>query len=176
MLFRSGLESGWGQHVSGDYNYFGIKPGKNWTGEVRTLKTTEVFNGKKVYIDQPFRSYGSIGEATSDHAKFLKQPRYAKVLGSDTVEQYATAIQKAGYATDPNYAKGIIETANKIKPLYDQYAKGQSSTQVASQQTTPKSTAVASVSGENKNLKDDMAAQKNTQVAVLNNKIGRAHV
>jgi len=62
--------------------------------------------------------YGSTEEALLDRVKFLKEnPRYAKAGLFDEgtkghVDKEAAALQKAGYATDPNYAKQLVAVAN----------------------------------------------------------------
>ena len=68
-----------------------------------------------------FRAYGSIAGSIQDYAKFISNsPRYASLKEHvDNPELYAEHLQKAGYATDPNYAdkikkilrSGILENA-----------------------------------------------------------------
>jgi len=50
-----------------------------------------------------------------DHALFLKQnKRYAKAFAhTDDPEQFARELQKAGYATDPQYAESLIRLIRK---------------------------------------------------------------
>ena len=63
-------------------------------------------NGGAQKVSARFRSYGSYAEAFRDYATLLKSNgRYAGVLqsGGDPA-QFARELQKAGYATDPDYA------------------------------------------------------------------------
>ncbi|MGO4775444.1 glycoside hydrolase family 73 protein, partial [Lysobacter sp. 2RAB21] len=119
ILAQAALETGWGEKVlPGTNNIFNIKDSKGWDGPTKTFNVWEIEGGKKVWKDQDFRVYGSIDEALTDRVKFLKENgRYAKAglfdegtLGN--LEKEAKALQKAGYATDPGYAKQLGEVFN----------------------------------------------------------------
>jgi flagellar protein FlgJ len=112
MLGQAALESGWGKRVmrnqdgTSSNNLFGIKAGPGWKGKVATAVTTEYVNGKPHARVEKFRSYASHAEAFKDYANMLsKNPRYEKVLahGGDATT-FAHGLQRAGYATDPQYA------------------------------------------------------------------------
>tara|TARA_R110000868_G_scaffold408019_1_gene690129 strand:- start:60 stop:1973 length:1914 start_codon:yes stop_codon:yes gene_type:complete len=110
LLTQWGFESAWGSKTSGKYNYFGIKADKNWSGDKKDVMTHEYLQGEKVTLPQPFRSYGSPEEAVDDYVNFLKNnKRYerAGVFQAKTSGEYFGALQKAGYATDPNYANKL---------------------------------------------------------------------
>jgi flagellar protein FlgJ len=114
LVAQAALESGWGKHVGGDNNLFGIKATSSWTGATKSLSTSEFSNGQMHRETANFRSYASIGDSFDDYAKMLKNsPRYAHALsaGYDT-QRFAGALQKAGYATDPNYAMKISSIAH----------------------------------------------------------------
>lgn len=114
LLTQWGVESGWGKHVSGDFNYFGIKADSSWKGAKTNAMTNEFIDGNKQRMQQPFRSYGSAEEAVGDYVSFLKQnKRYQKagVFEAKSTPEYFAALQKAGYATDPNYAKTLTSVA-----------------------------------------------------------------
>jgi flagellar protein FlgJ len=112
MLGQAALETGWGKRVirnrdgSSSNNLFGIKAGPSWKGKVATAVTTEYVNGRPHARVEKFRSYASHAEAFKDYAKMLSNnPRYEKVLahGGDA-STFAHGLQRAGYATDPQYA------------------------------------------------------------------------
>jgi flagellar protein FlgJ len=112
MLGQAALETGWGKRVirnrdgSSSNNLFGIKAGASWKGKVATAVTTEYVNGKPHTRVEKFRSYDSPAEAFKDYARMLSNnPRYEKVLahGGDA-STFAHGLQRAGYATDPQYA------------------------------------------------------------------------
>jgi flagellar protein FlgJ len=112
MLGQAALETGWGRRVirnadgSSSNNLFGIKAGPGWKGKVATAVTTEYVNGKPHTRVEKFRAYDSHADAFKDYARMLSNnPRYEKVLehGGDAAT-FAHGLQRAGYATDPQYA------------------------------------------------------------------------
>jgi flagellar protein FlgJ len=123
MLGQAALESGWGKreiHLadgSNSYNLFGIKAGSGWTGKVAEVMTTEYQNGVAHQQVEKFRAYDSYAAAFQDYAHMMNNnPRYAGVLqqGGDAAGM-AQALQKAGYATDPNYADKLVRVMSQIK-------------------------------------------------------------
>ena len=119
ILAQAAQETGWGQKVlPGTNNIFNIKSYGDWDGPSKTFRVPEVENGRTVYKNEPFRVYGSIEESLRDRVEFLRDnPRYAKAglfepgtLGN--LEKEAQALQRAGYATDPNYAKALATVFN----------------------------------------------------------------
>ena len=125
MMGQAALESGWGRHEikmadgSNSYNLFGIKADSSWKGKVAEVTTTEYINGKSTKQVAKFRAYNSYTEAFSDYAKFLSNnPRYAPVVqGGQGAPAAAQALQRAGYATDPNYAEKLVKVMNSINKL-----------------------------------------------------------
>lgn len=105
-------ETGWGKHILKDTNnIFNIKTGSSWKGKKSTHNVWEVINGKKVWVDADFRKYDSYGDSVKDWLKFLKKNKRYKALFEKenlSTSEFAKRIQKAGYATDPNYAKNIV--------------------------------------------------------------------
>ncbi|MYM23979.1 flagellar assembly peptidoglycan hydrolase FlgJ [Duganella sp. FT135W] len=112
MLGQAALESGWGKREikgrdgSNSHNLFGIKASGDWKGKVVEATTTEYVNGKAQTKVERFRAYDSYADSFKDYAKLLAtNPRYEKVLASaGDATSFAKGLQKAGYATDPNYA------------------------------------------------------------------------
>lgn len=103
------------------HNHFGIKADKNWTGKKVSLITLEVFDGKSVTMGDYFRVYDEPAHSFKDRIEFLKRnQRYNKagVFMAKTPEEQAEALQAAGYATDPNYAK-ILQSLIKKLNLYE---------------------------------------------------------
>ena len=122
MLGQAALESGWGRREirmpdgSSSHNLFGVKATGNWSGKVAEVVTTEYHNGVASKQVQKFRAYGSYAEAFSDYAHLLSDnPRYSRVMqqgqGGTAAAQ---ALQRAGYATDPNYADKLAKVMNRI--------------------------------------------------------------
>ncbi|MBI5626181.1 MAG: flagellar assembly peptidoglycan hydrolase FlgJ [Nitrosomonadales bacterium] len=122
MLGQAALESGWGRreiHMadgSNSYNLFGIKAGAGWNGKVAEVMTTEYENGVAHKQVEKFRAYSSYTEAFQDYANMISNnARYADVLqqGGDATGM-AQAIQKAGYATDPEYAGKLAQVIGQM--------------------------------------------------------------
>ena len=112
MLGQAALESGWGKREikgadgSSSHNVFGIKATAGWTGKVVNAVTTEYVNGVPQTKVEKFRAYDSYADAFRDYARMLSSnPRYQNVIASaQDLHGFAHGLQKAGYATDPNYA------------------------------------------------------------------------
>ena len=126
MLGQAGHETGWGKseirHADGSnsFNLFGIKAGKGWTGKVAEITTTEYIDGTPRKVVAKFRAYDSFEESFRDYARLISQsPRYEQALAqTGSAQSYASALQKAGYATDPQYASKLsraIETAERAR-------------------------------------------------------------
>lgn len=94
-------------------NYFGIK-GDGPAGHV-LMTTREVVQGKTIFIKAPFRAYHTAAESFIDHGRFfIQNQRYHQaMLVANDAHQFAREIQKAGYATDPNYAQTLIAVIDK---------------------------------------------------------------
>ncbi len=115
LIAQAALESGWGKrqisHANGEssHNLFGIKANSSWQGDRVAVSTLEYEGGVAVRKTEPFRAYESYRESFNDYANFiLSNPRYGKALSvADDSNAYFSELQKAGYATDPNYANKL---------------------------------------------------------------------
>ncbi|MDP9155245.1 flagellar assembly peptidoglycan hydrolase FlgJ [Caballeronia sordidicola] len=122
IIGQAALESGWGKREiknadgSTSHNVFGIKATSDWTGKTTNAVTTEYVNGKPQKVVEKFRAYDSYEDALTDYASVLKSnPRYAPVVeASRDAAGFAHGMQKAGYATDPQYAKKLISIMKHI--------------------------------------------------------------
>ncbi|TAJ06823.1 LysM peptidoglycan-binding domain-containing protein [Marinilabiliaceae bacterium JC017] len=116
-------------------NHFGIKCHSDW-------------NGKRVYHhddrrNECFRKYKTVYESYLDHSAFLvDKKRYASLFELKTTDYkgWAKGLKKAGYATDPHYAKRLIQIIeeNKLYQL-DTKSKKRSSKNEAIKTTPSKS-------------------------------------
>lgn len=121
MLGQAALESGWGRREikgangASSHNLFGIKAGSDWKGKTVDVATTEYVNGRPQRKIERFRAYDSYAESFKDYARLITDnPRYEKVLASaGDAAAFARNLQKAGYATDPNYAAKLAAVINK---------------------------------------------------------------
>ncbi|QLA68109.1 flagellar assembly peptidoglycan hydrolase FlgJ [Enterobacter pasteurii] len=122
ILAQAALESGWGKEEirtrngRPSHNLFGIKATNDWQGETTEVTTTEYVKGIPHKMKQPFKVYDSYTDALMDYASLLiNNPRYRNVLHSVSPEMAAKALLNAGYATDPDYAKKLINIIRQIK-------------------------------------------------------------
>ncbi|MBB5608715.1 MULTISPECIES: flagellar assembly peptidoglycan hydrolase FlgJ [unclassified Janthinobacterium] len=117
MLGQAALETGWGKREiigrdgSSSHNLFGIKASADWKGKVTQAVTTEYVNGKPQTRVENFRAYDSYADSFKDYAQLITgNKRYEKVLASaGDAASFAQGLQKAGYATDPNYAAKLTK-------------------------------------------------------------------
>lgn len=112
-------ESSYGRQVAGKNNFFGIKytdrmqrifeeRGIN-TSEGRSVTTPEYYDGQRTEIQDTFFNFDSIRDAIKAYKVFIEEnPRYGEALKADSTSGYLEGLQKAGYATDPNYASSLM--------------------------------------------------------------------
>jgi len=118
LVAQAALETGWGRRLvqkNGEtsHNLFGIKAGGRWSGSRMSASTHEFVEGVRRSERADFRAYGSVAESFADYARLLGNGRYAAARGSgEDVHRFASALQHAGYATDPAYAKKISAIAH----------------------------------------------------------------
>ncbi|GLR63319.1 flagellar assembly peptidoglycan hydrolase FlgJ [Marinospirillum insulare] len=116
MVAQTALETGWGKFMiprkdgTSSFNLFNIKADQRWDGEAAEVQTLEFRNGQPQQERWPFRAYDSLDESIDDYIDFLTaNPRYQQALEKAADSQaFAKGLQQAGYATDPRYARKII--------------------------------------------------------------------
>ncbi len=116
IVAQSVLETGWGKHTmrhndgSVSFSLFGIKADHRWSGDTVQVSTLEFKDGHMQKETAQFRAYDSVGEAIQDYVHFIKNnARYKNALNNNGDDiHYVKGLQKAGYATDPAYAKKIL--------------------------------------------------------------------
>ena len=129
LVAQAALETGWGKSImrsqdgSSSHNLFGIKAMGSWKGAEARAITSEFRDGKMVKETADFRSYDSYADSFHDLVSLLQNNnRYKEVINSaDKPEQFVKELQKAGYATDPDYASKISQIAKQMKS-YETYA------------------------------------------------------
>lgn len=133
-LAQSAWESAWGKHAP-EYNFFGITAGGNYTGKRQLLKTTEYHSSPNVKypvvysvtpvggrykysVKRYFRAYNNALESFYDYAWLLVlNRRYIRAFYHDDPVAFLTEVAKAGYATDPNYIKGVSQIIRNFQQL-----------------------------------------------------------
>jgi flagellar protein FlgJ len=122
LIAQAALETHWGRHLPQDAdggssnNLFGVKASRGWAGPTVTAPTQEYTNGVSNETNANFRSYTSPAQSFQDYVALLQSnPRYASALhtGGD-VQAFAAALQRGGYATDPDYARKIGAIAQHV--------------------------------------------------------------
>ena len=120
MLGQAGHETGWGRSEirqkdgTPSHNLFGIKATSSWKGKVAEVTTTEYVNGVPRKTVAKFRAYDSYADSFRDYARLItKSPRYDKAMDQiGSVQGFASSLQRAGYATDPQYAAKLSRAIN----------------------------------------------------------------
>ncbi len=125
LVAQAALETGWGKSMirhrdgSNSHNLFGIKA-TGWQGESASATTTEYVNGKATREVAGFRAYDSFEQSFNDFVSLLENnDRYRTAIqvasNSGDSERFVKELQKAGYATDPQYARKISQIARKMQ-------------------------------------------------------------
>ena len=125
LVAQAALETGWGKSMikqkdgSNSHNLFGIKA-SGWGGESAQVRTTEYVNGKPVKQMAGFRAYDSFEQSFNDYVDLLQNSgRYQSAIkvadGGGNSEHFMRELQKAGYATDPQYASKVNQIARKVR-------------------------------------------------------------
>jgi flagellar protein FlgJ len=122
LIAQAALETNWGTRVPRDArgrssnNLFGMKAGSQWNGASVAAGTQEYQQGIAVSTTSDFRSYDSRSQSFQDYVALLRNsPRYSAALNTGSnVRAFASALQRAGYATDPDYATKITAIAASV--------------------------------------------------------------
>ncbi|EOW6845043.1 glycoside hydrolase family 73 protein [Cronobacter sakazakii] len=94
------------------HNIFGIKAHGN--PDYVEDYTHEVENGVRVRIVDKFQAYDSYETSINGRAEFFqKNPRYHFLFNSNDPIEWASGLQRAGYATDPNFANSLISVMRR---------------------------------------------------------------
>jgi len=125
IIAQAALETGWGQKIIKDQNgnssnnLFNIKADNRWAGDKIQKDTLEFEQGAMVKKSAPFRAYQSLNDSFNDYVNFLSNnDRYQDALqNTGDVEHFLHSLQKAGYATDPQYANKIMATLRTVSNL-----------------------------------------------------------
>lgn len=107
-IAQAALESNWGQSdlYKRANNIFNMKG--EYNGNYMMYDTGEVKDGHNYTELSDFRQYPTLEIAVKDHNKLLKQKFLQGSKPNDYVSE-AKALQGNGYATDPNYARKLMD-------------------------------------------------------------------
>lgn len=93
-------------------NLFGIKCDRT-ASSCTSISAKEYTRSGSVFSRASFSHNSSLIQSFDQHYKLLNRPRYSKVLLCTTFICAATAVKRAGYATDPNYVNKLIAVKNR---------------------------------------------------------------
>jgi len=127
LIAQAALETGWGQKIvsnnsqQSSFNLFNIKADNRWQGEQASVATLEYRDGVAVREKANFRAYQGFEQSFEDFSQFISEaPRYQEALNNiSDPASFLQEIQKAGYATDPNYADKVMSVLNRVNQLID---------------------------------------------------------
>jgi hypothetical protein len=112
------FESSGGARLSSPYNYFGIKSHNEAVRNKLAERGIDVSKGKEADTKEgagtktksSFMEFNNAFEGFAAHRAFLEtNQRYQKALASATAKDFAIGLEKAGYATAPNYGTKLYE-------------------------------------------------------------------
>lgn len=120
LVAQSALETGWGQKIingsdnQSSFNLFNIKASRGWEGGKVSKNSLEVEEGIGIKRRSDFRAYDDYEHSFQDYARFItSNQRYQEALKQgDDAGRYVEELQRAGYATDPQYAEKIKQIMN----------------------------------------------------------------
>jgi len=128
LIAQAALESNWGKSVprssggTSSHNLFGVKASGAWAGDSVASTTREYVNGGSATTTAAFRAYNSPEAGLQDYVALLSSnPRYRAALNSGSnIGAFASALQRGGYATDPDYAGKVSAVARQVASLVPQ--------------------------------------------------------
>ena len=119
------LETGGGATPSATNNYLGLKATQDETdrGESTLQNTTENENGEVVSIQDNFKNFNSLQDMMNQYKTQWNDDFMGRkgTVNVDTAEEAAKLLQANVFATDPDYAKKImqiIRDAKRNPPLF----------------------------------------------------------
>ena len=131
LVAQAALETGWGQHIMFDskgknsHNLFGIKANADWNGPTVAVDSLEVRQGVASQEKSIFKVYDSYEQSLKDYARLiLDNNRYREVPNSRRIEEFGSALQQAGYATDPEYSEKLSRVMGNPSLKNDRYTLG----------------------------------------------------
>jgi flagellar protein FlgJ len=156
LVAQAALESNWGRSVprgadgTSSNNLFGIKAGSRWSGASVTAATEEYQAGSATSTSAAFRAYASPAESFQDYVALLRgNPRFSAALGSgSSVSSFASALQRGGYATDPDYAQKVTAVAGQVAGTLARAAGGGGDTALKFSAALPMTSQSRPASGE----------------------------
>ena len=112
LLAKNALESGWGKHAQGSYNFGNLTTGKSWSGNYVNGKDKDS-NGNKV--SSKFRAYDNLQEFVQDEIQFL-----TKLYDFDPNDDFDTFIKKLqGNNTGHRKYAQVKDYEDRVRRVYN---------------------------------------------------------
>lgn len=108
LLGKWGLETGWGKSVI---------PGTNNLGNIKGAGVAAVDN--MTGSNDQYKAYATPSAFGSDYASLLQRKYPGAVNTGENAQAFAAALQKGGYAEDPQYASKVTGAVNTVRKLGD---------------------------------------------------------
>lgn len=120
LVAQDALESGWGKHQSGTYNFGGIKAGKNTNGQYK--RTREYSTGKGFYYsNEKFRNFENLDDYCNYKIQLLSNNRYNAFnqFSSSDPSGFIQHILNKGYgaAEGGKYLNAVMKNINTIRQV-----------------------------------------------------------
>ncbi len=118
---QSALETGPWQRMK-NFSVGGVKGSPAGPRDYAVYPTTEVLNGKKVTLHQPFRAFPTLAAGFADWLEFLRQDRFEAALRmADAFDPvgYADELKRQRYYTSDaaSYGRGVKSLAEEFGHL-----------------------------------------------------------
>ena len=112
-------ESGNFKHIIGNYNFWGIKCPKAWTGKKILITTHEYINGVKTEVQDWFIDFSDMKGAIIWYADFISRMYPQAYAMRANYKGYFPALvtYKNIYASDPEYSKKLVALYEELKPI-----------------------------------------------------------
>jgi flagellum-specific peptidoglycan hydrolase FlgJ len=120
MIAQWAVESSWGAKPVGHANYFGVKANSR-DPKSCIVVTEEVVDGKLVEEKLAFADYDSLADSARDYASLITEGQPYRAAWQSYLKTHALNVLIAAvaskYATDPSYAKLVLEISSQANVI-----------------------------------------------------------
>jgi flagellar protein FlgJ len=125
LIAQAALETGWGRKLPADAsgrsssNLFGVKAGIPGAARAVQASTTEYDQGTARARRRPFAATAARRKASATMSRCCRPVRAmpARWAPARTCRRSPTALQRGGYATDPDYVNKLVATVATLRQL-----------------------------------------------------------
>lgn len=109
LVAQDALESGWGKHYAGNYNFGNIIIP---AGSTESYTEGRDHDAQGNIITQKFRNYSSLDEWVNAKIDLLSKNRYQAFTGDSSPSAFYDRIKRGGYAVDKEYVDKMLRVYN----------------------------------------------------------------